>query len=541
MTVAPTSCSSEGKTVAVFQLESTGMQRMLKDAKPSVFEDIIALVALYRPGPMDLIPSFCARKHGKEAVEYPHPLMKEVLEETYGIMVYQEQVMQVAQRLGGYSLGGADLLRRAMGKKKLEEMVKHRAIFAEGAATNGIAEPLANEIFDLMEKFAGYGFNKSHAAAYALLAYHTAWLKVHYLAEFTAANMSVALDDTDKLKIFHDDAVALGITFEPPNVNTGTHRFEPVSDKVVRYGLGAIKGTGQSAIEAIVQARTEGGPFKSLFDFCARVDRSRINKRTIEALIKAGAFDLLHPERSVAVASIALAFDYADTQAAHADQGGLFDFGDSHAASTQEPELVQAAPWSIKERLGFEKIALGFYLSGHLFDQSGDEVRRFARRKIADLLDSREPQVLAGIVGDLRVINGMRGRGRDLQARRQERGHRGRGQRGDPERQQGPAEGRRAHHRLRQGAARPLLRRHAAERAAGVGPADGALPLRQVPAGGGQRQRAAGGRGAARLPVAPRADARGHDHAGPGGAAGAAARIGRGRTRPGRGGAILPE
>ncbi len=401
---------SEGKTVAVFQLESSGMQRMLKEAKPSVFEDIIALVALYRPGPMDLIPSFCLRKHGKEPVDYPHPLMKEVLEETYGIMVYQEQVMQVAQRLGGYSLGGADLLRRAMGKKKLEEMVAHRATFAEGAAKNNIAEPLANEIFDLMEKFAGYGFNKSHAAAYALLAYHTAYLKVHYPAEFTAANMSVALDDTDKLKIFHDDAVALGLTFEPPNINTGTHRFDPVSDKVVRYGLGAVKGTGQSAIEAIVAARTEGGPFKSLFDFCARVDRSRINKRTVEALIKAGAFDLLHAERSMMVASIGLGFDYADTQAAHADQGGLFDFGDSHAASTQEPELVHAEPWSIKERLTLEKVALGFYLSGHLFDQSEGEVRQFAKRKIADLIDSREPQILVGIVGDLRVINGQRGR-----------------------------------------------------------------------------------------------------------------------------------
>ncbi|GAB4562105.1 MAG: DNA polymerase III subunit alpha [Rhizobacter sp.] len=401
---------SEGKTVAVFQLESSGMQRMLRDAKPSVFEDIIALVALYRPGPMDLIPSFCARKHGREEVDYPHPLMKEVLEETYGIMVYQEQVMQVAQRLGGYSLGGADLLRRAMGKKKLEEMVAHRATFAEGAAKNNIAEPLANEIFDLMEKFAGYGFNKSHAAAYALLAYHTAYLKAHYLAEFTAANMSVALDDTDKLKIFHDDAVALGLTFEPPNINTGTYRFEPVSDKVVRYGLGAVKGTGQSAIEAIIAARTEGGPFKSLFDFCARVDRSRINKRTVEALIKAGAFDLLHAERSTMVASIPLAFDYADTQAAHADQGGLFDFGDSHAASTQEPDLIQAEPWSIKERLTLEKVALGFYLSGHLFDQSEGEVRQFAKRRIADLIDSREPQILAGIVGDLRVINGQRGR-----------------------------------------------------------------------------------------------------------------------------------
>ena len=401
---------SEGKTVAVFQLESSGMQRMLRDAKPSVFEDVIALVALYRPGPMDLIPTFCARKHGREEVEYPHPLMREVLEETYGIMVYQEQVMQVAQIVGGYTLGGADLLRRAMGKKKLEEMVAHRATFAEGAAKKGIAEPKANEIFDLMEKFAGYGFNKSHAAAYALLAYHTAYLKVHYLAEFTAANMSVALDDTDKLKIFHDDAVALGITFEPPDVNSGGYRFAPVADDTVRYGLGAIKGTGQGAIEAIIAAREEGGPFKSLFDFCNRVDRGRINKRVVEALIKAGAFDKLHAERSQMVASIALAFDYADTQAANADQGGLFDFGDSHAASTQEPELIAAEPWSIKERLGFEKVALGFYLSGHLFDQSGDEVRRIARRRNADVVDSREPQLLAGIVGDLRVVNGQRGR-----------------------------------------------------------------------------------------------------------------------------------
>jgi DNA polymerase III subunit alpha len=405
---------SEGKTVAVFQLESSGMQRMLRDAKPSVFEDVIALVALYRPGPMDLIPTFCARKHGREAVEYPHSLMAEVLEETYGIMVYQEQVMQVAQIVGGYSLGAADLLRRAMGKKKADEMAQQRAIFASGAAKNGIGELKANEIFDLMEKFAGYGFNKSHAAAYALLAYHTAWLKVHYLAEFTAANMSVALDDTDKQKIFHDDAVALGIEFEPPSVNSCVHRFEPVDPRRVRYGLGAVKGTGQSAVEAIQRARDEGGPFKSLFDFCARVDRSRVNKRSVEALIKAGAFDALNPNRAALLASVGLAFEFGDTQAANANQGGLFDFdaadGAAHGASTNEPQLVATEPWSIKEQLTQEKSALGFYLSGHLFDQSVDEVRVFAKRRIADLLDSREPQVLAGIVGDLRIVNGQRGR-----------------------------------------------------------------------------------------------------------------------------------
>lgn len=402
---------SQGKTVAVFQLESRGMQGMLRDAKPSLFEDIIALVALYRPGPMDLIPSFCARKHGREEVSYPHPLMEEVLKETYGIMVYQEQVMQVAQRLGGYSLGGADLLRRAMGKKKAEEMAQHRMIFAEGAAKNGIDAGLANEIFDLMEKFAGYGFNKSHAAAYALLAYHTAWLKVHYPAEFCAANMSVALDDTDKLKVFFDDATQnFNIRFDLPDINEGTYRFEPIGPRHVRYGLGAIKGTGQGAIEAIVQERVTNGPFKSFFDFCARIDRSRVNKRVVEALIKGGAFEKLEVNRAALLASVGLAFEFADTQAAHADQAGLFDFGDSHADSTREPELVSVPLWTVKERLGFEKGAIGFFLSGHLFDDVEAEVRQFARKRIVDLSDNREPQLIAGIISDLRIVNGQRGR-----------------------------------------------------------------------------------------------------------------------------------
>jgi len=318
--------------------------------------------------------------------------------------------MQAAQLLGGYSLGGADLLRRAMGKKKPEEMAKHREIFREGAAKQGISAANADEVFDLMEKFAGYGFNKSHAAAYSLLAYHTAWLKVHHPAEFYAANMTIELDDTDKLKVLLNDARQFGVSFEPPDVNRGIYRFEPVDAKTVRYGIGAIKGTGQGAIEAIVAARESGGIFRSLFDFCARVDRQRINKRVVEALIKGGAFDALHADRASALASVSLALDWADTQAAHVDQGGLFDFGDSHAASTQEPSLVAAEPWGVKERLTLEKTALGFYLSGHLFDQCEAEVRQFARRRIADLIDSREPQLLAGIVGDLRVVNGQRGR-----------------------------------------------------------------------------------------------------------------------------------
>ncbi len=400
---------SDGLTESVFQFESRGMQGMLRDAKPSRLEDLIALNALYRPGPMDLIPSFVARKHGRETVEYPHPLLATVLSETYGIMVYQEQVMQTAQVLGGYSLGGADMLRRAMGKKNAEEMAKHRQIFRDGAAVKKISEATADEVFDLMEKFAGYGFNKSHAAAYSLLAYHTAWLKVHFTAEFYAANMTVEMGDTDKLKVLLNDAKLFGISFEPPNVNTGTYRFEPVSNKVVRYGLGALKGSGQGAVEAIVEARAEGGPFRSFFDFCARVDRKRLNKRAVEALIKAGAFDQLHPERSNLLASVALGFDFADHQIVNASQGGLFDDGD-HGSSTQEPPLVAAEPWGIKERLLLEKTAVGFFLSGHLFEQSETEVRRFCKRAIADVVDSREPQYLAGIVSELRFVTGQRGR-----------------------------------------------------------------------------------------------------------------------------------
>ncbi len=412
---------SEGKTEAVFQFESRGMQGMLKEARPSRLEDLIALNALYRPGPMDLIPSFVNRKHGKEEVIYPHPLVEPVLAETYGIMVYQEQVMQTAQVLGGYSLGGADMLRRAMGKKKAEEMAEHRAIFRKGAAEKGISQEKADEVFDLMEKFAGYGFNKSHAAAYSLLAYHTGWLKVHYTAEFFCANMTVEMDDTDKLKVLFEDAQKMGLSFEPPDVNRGFYRFEPVTDKIIRYGLGAVKGTGQQAIEAIVAAREgrgEGpqgstkGPFKSLFDFCVRVDKARMNKRTVEALIKAGAFDSIHLNRAALVASIDRAFDFAAATLANVNQGGLFDMmgDDAHGSSTQEPDLVDATPWGIKERLTLEKTAVGFYLSGHLFDEVATEVRRFVRTQIDELLDSREPQVLAGVISDFRVINGQRGK-----------------------------------------------------------------------------------------------------------------------------------
>jgi DNA polymerase III subunit alpha len=403
----------KANTVAVFQLESRGMQGMLKDAQPDRFEDIIALVALYRPGPMDLIPSFCARKHGRESVEYPDPRVEPVLKETYGIMVYQEQVMQMAQIIGGYSLGGADLLRRAMGKKKPEEMAKHRELFREGAATNGLTAAKADEIFDLMEKFAGYGFNKSHAAAYALLAYYTAWLKAHHPAEFMAANMSLAMDDTDKVKILHDDCVAKhnGMAVLPPDINRSAYRFEPVGEsdgkrsRTIRYGLGAIKGSGQNAIEEILRAREEG-PFKDLFDFCARIDRRVVNRRTVEALIRAGAFDALHPNRAQLIASVALAMEAADQASANAMQAGLFDMGDS---ACDAHELVDEPAWPEKRKLQEEKSALGFYLSGHLFDAYKDEVRRFVRQKVGDLKEGRD-KLVTGIVVSLRTQMTQRGK-----------------------------------------------------------------------------------------------------------------------------------
>ncbi len=405
-------------TVAVFQLESRGMQGMLREAKPDRFEDIIALVALYRPGPMDLIPSFIARKHGKEQVHYPDPRVEPVLRETYGIMVYQEQVMQMAQIIGGYSLGGADLLRRAMGKKKPEEMAEHRQLFRDGSSKSGLKTDKADEIFDLMEKFAGYGFNKSHAAAYALLAYHTAWLKAHYPAEFMAANMSLAMDDTDKVKILYEDAIANKIKILPPDVNTSVYRFMPLREDpnnlgqaatMIRYGLGAIRGTGEGAIEQIIQARAEG-PFKDLFDFCSRLDRRVVNRRTMEALIRAGAFDSIYggyDSRSTLLASLPRAMEAADQADASAQQVSLFDMAGS--SDEHKPELIKEEPWFEKRRLQEEKTALGLYLTGHLFDAYQDEVSHFVRTKLSQVTEGKD-RLIAGIMTSTRSMMGPRGK-----------------------------------------------------------------------------------------------------------------------------------
>jgi DNA polymerase-3 subunit alpha len=408
---------TKAKTVAVFQLESRGMQGMLKDARPDRFEDIIALVALYRPGPMDLIPDFCKRKHG-EKFDYPDPRTEGILSETYGIMVYQEQVMQMAQIIGGYSLGGADMLRRAMGKKKAEEMAEHREIFRKGAGERGLTTEKADEIFDLMEKFAGYGFNKSHAAAYALLSYHTAYLKHHHTAAFMAANMSLAMDDTEKVKILVEDSIEVcGLKILPPDINLSAYRFRPdgpppsVTGKKVtniRYGLGGVKGAGQNAIEAMIAARESGGPFTSLFDFCKRVDKKQINRRTIEALIRSGAFDCFGVDRAVLFASVGFAMECAEQDARSANQVSLFGGDDSDLVAP--PEYVKALPWTDREKLSEEKLALGFYLSGHMFDGYAAEARRFARTKLSELEPSRDQRMLCGVITGIRTQMTQRGK-----------------------------------------------------------------------------------------------------------------------------------
>lgn len=397
----------QANTVAVFQLESRGMQGMLRDAKPDRFEDIIAMVALYRPGPMDLIPSFIARKHGREVIAYADPRVEPILKETYGIMVYQEQVMQMAQIIGAYSLGGADLLRRAMGKKKPEEMAEHRSLFRDGAAKNGLTQQKADEIFDLMERFAGYGFNKSHAAAYALLSYYTAWFKAHHPAEFMAANMSLAMDDTDKVKILYEDSLANQLIILPPDINHSDYRFVPVDTKTIRYGLGAIKGTGEAAVLEIIRARAQK-PFSDLFDFCHRVDRRTVNKRAIEGLIRAGAFDAIEANRAQLLASIGNAVELAEQLDATAHQAGLFDHatnGDGQCHGI----LQNVAPWLGKRTLQEEKQALGFYLSGHLFDDYRDEVLSFTKLPLAKVSEGRD-RLIAGIITAMRTQLTQRGK-----------------------------------------------------------------------------------------------------------------------------------
>ncbi|MEQ1322961.1 DNA polymerase III subunit alpha [Acinetobacter soli] len=391
---------ANANTTAVFQFESVGMKKMLKEARPSKFEEIIAFVSLYRPGPMDLIPDFIHRMHGGE-FEYLHPLLESVLEPTYGIMVYQEQVMQAAQFCAGYTLGGADLLRRAMGKKKPEEMVKQRKIFIEGAAQKDIDEATANHIFDYMEKFAGYGFNKSHAAAYALVAYHTAWLKAHYPAEFMAAVLSSEMQNTDSIVFLIDDCRNNALVVMPPSVNMSLYHFHASDERTIVYGLGAIKGVGEQAMQSVIDSRIKQGPYTDLFDFCHRIDLKKINKRTLEALIRAGALDCLQIERSTLMAQLPEAVQAAE-QARQNRETGIMDlFGEVEEVQRKPAKPVK--PWSDEVRLKGEKDTLGLYLTGHPIDVYRTELKSFIPAKLNELTPTRRgvTTVFAGLVLDV--------------------------------------------------------------------------------------------------------------------------------------------
>jgi DNA polymerase-3 subunit alpha len=416
----------KGDTVGVFQLESEGMRRTLSAVRPSNFGDIIALVSLYRPGPMDNIPSFGRRKNGQEPITYPHPLLEPILAETYGIFVYQEQVMQAAQVLAGYSLGGADLLRRAMGKKNQAEMDAQRATFVEGCAThNKIDAAKANELFDLIDKFAGYGFNKSHAAAYALLAYQTAWLKAHHPHEFYAASMCYDIHLTDKLAIFVDDMRRLDVAILPPDVNRSLAEFDvevigsasegETEQLAVRYALAGLKSVGEGAMEKLVEERDASGPFDSLDAFAHRVDPRLLNKRQLETLAAAGAFDTIDPNRAgiYACAETILATAARVHDQKNSGQGGLF--GESEASGTHI-KLPQSARWSLAERMEQEKEAFGFYFSAHPVDRFTQLARMHGARRYADLGDLQIPEsgragaVMAAMVEDTRWRTSAKGR-----------------------------------------------------------------------------------------------------------------------------------
>ncbi|MEM0549040.1 MULTISPECIES: DNA polymerase III subunit alpha [Aeromonas] len=407
------------ETTAVFQLESRGMKDLIKRLQPDCFEDMIALVALFRPGPLQsgMVDNFIDRKHGNEAISYPdekwqHESLKPILEPTYGIILYQEQVMQIAQTLAGYTLGGADMLRRAMGKKKPEEMAKQRAGFEEGAIKNGVDGELAMKIFDLVEKFAGYGFNKSHSAAYALVSYQTLWLKTHFPAEFMAAVMTADMDNTDKIVTLVDECQRMGLTVIPPDVNTGRYRFSVNEDGHIVYGIGAVKGVGEGPIDAILDARDRDGPFRDLFDFCNRVDIKKLNKRVMEKLILSGAMDRLGPHRAALMATLEEAMRAAEQHAKAQAVGQVDMFG----VLTEEIDDVKKAfanvpHWPDKVWLEGERETLGLYLTGHPINQYSGELRRYTSGRLCDLHPTSRDTVTtaAGLVIAARSMVTKRG------------------------------------------------------------------------------------------------------------------------------------
>ena len=409
-------------TTAVFQLESRGMKELIKKLKPDSFDDMTALVALFRPGPLQsgMVDDFIARKHGEAEVAYPHQDLEPILKPTYGIILYQEQVMQIAQVLAGYSLGGADLLRRAMGKKKQSEMDKQRAIFEQGSAQRGVDPKTATSIFDLMDKFAGYGFNKSHSAAYALVSYHTLWLKTHYPAAFMAAVLSADMDNTDKVVTLIDECRNMELDVLPPAINRSEYRFTIVDDKTVVYGIGAIKGVGEGAINAALEVRREGGPFSDLWDFCRRIDLHKANRRVLEALIRAGALDGLAKNRATLMAQLPLAVKLAEQhkQSQASGQSDLFGSADEAAVPEPDPQLANRVwdDWEEEERLQGEKETLGLYLTGHPINRFDAELNAMVSVRIGPLLETgrdradREKRTVAGLVVGVRHGKTQKGR-----------------------------------------------------------------------------------------------------------------------------------
>ncbi len=412
------------ETTAVFQLESRGMKELIKKLQPDSFGDITALVALFRPGPLQsgMVDDFIDRKHGRAEVAYPHPALAPILEPTYGIILYQEQVMQIAQVLAGYSLGGADLLRRAMGKKKQSEMDKQRAIFMEGALARGVEAATATYIFDLMDKFAGYGFNRSHSAAYALVSYQTLWLKAHHPAAFMAAVLSADMDNTDKVVTLIEECRAMRLELEPPAINRSAYRFTVSGERAIVYGMGAIKGVGEAAIDSILAVRRRDGVFRDLWDFCCRVDLHRVNRRVLEALVRAGALDELGPNRATLMAQLPLALRAAEQHQATraAGQADLFAAPEPSAVPAPDPQLVGGTreEWEDEQRLQGEKETLGLYLTGHPIDRYDAELNAMPVTRIAKLLETdresgrreRQKRSLAGLVVAVRHGKTQRGR-----------------------------------------------------------------------------------------------------------------------------------
>jgi len=410
------------ETTAVFQLESRGMKELIKKLQPDCFDDITALVALFRPGPLQsgMVDDFIDRKHGRAKVAYPHPELEPILKPTYGVILYQEQVMQIAQVLAGYTLGGADLLRRAMGKKKPAEMAKQRTVFVDGSVERGVASETATYIFDLMEKFAGYGFNRSHSAAYALVAYQTLWLKAHYPAAFMAAVLSADMDNTDKVVTLIDTCREMALEIEPPAINRSEYRFTVRNERTVVYGIGAIKGVGESAIEAMLQARREGGPFQDIWDLCRRIDPHKVNRRVLEALIRAGALDELRESRATLTAQLPMALKLAEQhkETETAGQTDLFGTLDASTVARPDAQLVSRTwgEWEEEQRLQGEKETLGLYLTGHPIHRVAAELDAITGVRIGALLQSGrgandgERRMIAGLVVSVRHGKTQRGR-----------------------------------------------------------------------------------------------------------------------------------